>query len=146
MGLRRNKELHEGDCFTYKGWNFELLYWDPIRPGDPEYGIASMQFSQEYAPDLELVIGFVPQGSTREDVEQIIAENFWQVQERIDYIDASARVAPPTKNPRFWTCEWCRRDVAEDEILDSIDNEGNRVWECPYCGCYESFTQSKRMI
>ena len=140
----RSKELHEGDCFTYKGWDFELFWWDPMRPGDYEYGIASMQFSELYAPDLELIIGFVPQGSTREDVEQIIAENFWKVQDRIDYIDASEKVAPPTRNPRFWTCGWCDRDVATDEILYSVDDKGKYVWECPYCGRYGDFTPSKR--
>ena len=136
----RSKELHEGDMFLYDGWGFELLYWDPMYPDDYEYGVASTEFKEDYAPDLELIIGFVPQGATKKDVERIIAENFWKVQERIDYIDAAEKVTPDTGQYDWYQCEWCESTLADSEILYGYDENGYRAWECPRCGRTGRFT------
>ena len=134
-GLKESKELHEGDCFFRNGHDFELLWWDPMDPTDPEYGIASMVFSELYAPDLEMIIGFVPQGSTRKDVEEIIDKNFWKVQERIDMLQGRPTVNNDQVHYKFYRCRFCDRSIADSEIL--LLPGGS--WQCPACDSIGEF-------
>ena len=129
--VQGKKELHEGDCFSYKGYDFQLCWWDPVAPGDMEYGISCIEFSETYAPDLDLIIGFVPPGSTENDVMKVIRENFWKVQNRIDINATYPTLGPKTFPNKVFHCQACDRRVSSEEIL--LKGKMNQ-WVCPYCG------------
>ena len=136
----KEKKLHEGDYFEYNGYGFELVFWDPIEPTDMEYGVACIDFSESYAPDLDLIIGFIPQGATEKDVMKVIRDNFWKVQERIDINDQYDRLEPHYADEVFYRCGWCDRAVSNHEILVIKDGMMEGAC-CPFCGKPGPFTK-----